>query len=92
LDTGFSDWITLPPHIVASLGLIFREEGRYVLADGSISRTRLFEAEIDWFGNWKLILVLENEGGSLLGMEMIARCNLNLDAVENGAVEIRPLK
>lgn len=65
LDTGFNDWLTLSPSHVATLELVFREEGRYVLADGSETVSRLFEAEIEWFGQWRRILVVEMDGGPL---------------------------
>jgi predicted aspartyl protease len=62
LDTGFNFWLTLSPSDVAMLELAFREEGRYVLADGSETVSRLFEAEIEWFGQWRRILVVEMDG------------------------------
>lgn len=91
LDTGFNDWITLSPSQVAMLALTFREEGHYVLADGSETVSRLFEAEIEWLGNWRRILVVEMDGGPLLGMAMLAGCRLDLEVVENGRVEIKSL-
>jgi predicted aspartyl protease len=87
LDTGFNDWLTLSPSEVAMLGLTFREEGHYILADGTETVSRLFEAEIEWFG----ILVVEMDGGPLLGMAILAGCRLTLEAVEHGRVEIAPL-
>jgi len=91
LDTGFNDWLTLSPNQVAMLALAFREEGRYVPADGSESVSRLFEAEIEWFGQWRRILVVEMDGGPLVGMATLRGCHLDIDVVENGCVEIRPL-
>jgi clan AA aspartic protease len=92
LDTGFNDWLTLSPSQIAALGLTFREEGRYVMADGSVTFSRLFEAEIHWLENWRRILVAEMDGGPLLGMAMLARCRLSMDVVQNGPVEISPLE
>ena len=57
VDTGFNDYLTLPAADVRSLGLSAREEGRYELADGSLVTTRLFEAEVQWFGQWRRVLV-----------------------------------
>lgn len=91
LDAGFNDWLTLSPNQIVMLALAFREEAHYVLADGSETVSRLFEAEIEWFGRWRRILVVEMEGGPLLGMAMLAGCRLDLEIVENGHVRIRPL-
>jgi predicted aspartyl protease len=91
LDTGFNDWLTLSPSQIVILELAFREEGRYVLADGSEAVSRLFEAEIEWVGQWRRILVVEMDGGPLVGMATLRGCHLDIDVVENGRVEIRPL-
>jgi predicted aspartyl protease len=37
IDTGFTGFLTLPPSIVATLGLSWRERGSATLADGSES-------------------------------------------------------
>ena len=47
VDTGYNDWLALPEAAIVALGLPFREEGRYVLADGVEVPTRLFEAEVE---------------------------------------------
>jgi len=91
LDTGFNGWLTLSTDHIAKLGLTLREEGRYVLADGSVTTSRLFEGEMQWLGTWRRILVVEIDGDPLLGMATLGGCRLTLDAVENGRVEIRPL-
>jgi predicted aspartyl protease len=91
LDTGFNDWLTLSPDQIAALELRLREEGRYTLADGSVTISRLFEGEVEWFGAWRRILVVELDGGPLLGMAMLSGCRLTLEAIENGRVEIRLL-
>jgi len=40
VDTGFDGWITLPPALVATLGLRWKRYGRALLADGSESGTQ----------------------------------------------------
>lgn len=57
VDTGFNDWLALPNASINSLGLTFREEGRYTLADGSEAVTRLFVGEVHWFDRWRRVLV-----------------------------------
>ena len=91
LDTGFNDWLTLSPNQIAMLALTFREEGHYLLADGSETVSRLYEAEVEWFGKWRRILVVEMDGGPLLGMAMLAKCRVDIEVVEGGNVEISSL-
>jgi clan AA aspartic protease len=91
VDTGFNDWLTLPAEAIDTLGLTWREKMTYNLADGSEVQTHIFEAEIEWLGNWRRIFVTEIEGGSLLGMAMLRGCYLGMEAIDGGRVEVRSL-
>lgn len=91
VDTGFNDWLAIPQAVIDELSLPFREEGRYTLADGSTAVTRLFAAEVNWFGRWRRILVVEMDGGPLMGMALLRGCHLGVDVVDGGRVEIRSL-
>jgi len=35
VDTGYTGWLTLPPDVVGTLGLTWRDRGGGILADGS---------------------------------------------------------
>lgn len=35
IDTGYTEWLTLPPDLIAALGLRWRSLDRGTLADGS---------------------------------------------------------
>ena len=92
VDTGFNDWLTLSRTDIEALALPFREEGRYTLADGSETVSRLFAAEVEWFGRWRRVLVVEMDGGPLLGMAMLRGFFLGVEVIDGGRVEIRPLE
>jgi len=92
VDTGFNHWITLPRTDIEALELPFREEGRYTLADGSETVSRLFTAEVEWFGRWRRVLIVEMDGGPLLGMAMLRGFYLGVEVIDGGRVEIRPLE
>ena len=57
IDTGYSGTLTLPPSIVAELGLSFRSSGRAILANGTedafspMTRRSCGTAR---FGRWRL--------------------------------------
>jgi clan AA aspartic protease len=91
VDTGFNDWLALPGKLVQQLGLTFREEALYTLADGSEAATRLFTGEVRWFDSWRRILVVEMEGGPLMGMALLRGSRLQIDVVAGGRVEVHPL-
>ena len=91
VDTGYNDWLAIPRTAIEALGLPFREEGRYVLADGVEVHTLIFAAEAQWFGRWRPILVGEMEGGPLLGMALLRGYFLGVEVIDGGRVDIRPL-
>ena len=91
IDTGFTDWLTLSPAQIVALGLAFREEGAYVLADGSMARARLFSGEVEWLTGWRRILVLEMDGGPLIGMALLRGSYLGAEIIDGGKVEVRSL-
>jgi len=43
VDTGFDGSLSLPPAIVAALGLTYRQRGRAILADGSETVFNIYE-------------------------------------------------
>ena len=91
IDTGFTDELTLPPWVIERLNLTLEEEADYTLADGMRSRTRVFRGEIHWLGTWREVTVTEIDHDALLGIEALRGCNLNMDIVDGGMIQIRPL-
>jgi predicted aspartyl protease len=46
VDTGFTGWLTLPPDLIAELGLPWKELGEAILADGSQVLFDVYEAAV----------------------------------------------
>jgi clan AA aspartic protease len=92
VDTGFNDWLTLPPWVIERLQLQMRQGSIYLLADGTESRARTFVAEVEWLGQWREIFVVEIESNPLLGMMMMEGHYLGIQVVAGGRVEITPLQ
>src|SRR5215211_7071894 len=67
IDTGSTGLLTLPPATVAALGLTFRAPKQVILADGSLRFVNTFDAEVDWDGAWRTVLVTEVDGDPLIG-------------------------
>ena len=91
VDTGFNDDLTLPLWAIERLGLPFEETAYFTLAGGDKSQTRLFKAQLEWQGTWREVIVVEVEGDALIGMGAMQGCNLSIDIVDGGRVDIRPL-
>lgn len=91
VDTGFNGFLTLPPHLVASLDLPFRERGRAILADGSDISFDIHEAEILWDGRPRIIDVSVADTTPLLGTSLLEGCKLTIRFVDDGDVSIEAL-
>jgi clan AA aspartic protease len=91
VDTGFNGFLTLPPSLIASLGLAWlsRQEGE--LADGSIQLFDVFAATVVWDGRSRTIEVEATDGSSLLGMSLMKDHQLWIQVIDGGSVTISPL-
>lgn len=88
IDTGFTDFLTLPPVLIASLRLTFRESAEFVLGDGGPAQFDTSVATVLWDDQQKNILVLASEGGPLVGMSLLYGYRVILDVVDGGTVTI----
>ena len=91
IDTGFSGFLTLSPGTVLALGLVYVMRGASTLADGSRDEYDMYRADIEWFGTPRRVLVSAVGTEALLGMGLLAGCELRVEAVPGGAVEVRRL-
>jgi clan AA aspartic protease len=91
VDTGFTDWLTLPPSVIASLGLAYDEETIAILADGTIRALPSYQVTVIWDGQPKEIYVDELESEPLIGMRLLDGFRFTRDSVDGGAVQIERL-
>ncbi|HJT78657.1 MAG TPA: aspartyl protease family protein [Gemmataceae bacterium] len=91
VDTGFTSSLTLPPAVVAALGLARQSGGSALLADGLVRPFDIYAAEVDWGGTWRPVLVWVVGNEALLGMGLLAGHQFRVDVVPGGAVEITPI-
>jgi clan AA aspartic protease len=90
LDTGFNGFLTLPSHLVRTLQLSFVGNRRATLADGSTVVLDLYLATILWHGQEREVLVLQAEGGPLMGMALLYGNRVVFHVVDDGDVLIEP--
>jgi clan AA aspartic protease len=91
VDTGFDDALTLPRQIITALGLPLAGPAQATLADGSVVRLNYYRATVLWEGIPRKILVLDADGGPLVGMSMLYGSRVTLDVVDGGPVTIETL-
>jgi clan AA aspartic protease len=91
IDTGFDGTLTLPPALIATLGLVWRRRGRALLADGSDSLFDIYEAVVAWDGESRRIAVDEADIDPLVGMSLLYGYELTVQVIDGGTVIIQPL-
>lgn len=91
VDTGFTEYVTLPAEIVAFLSLPLLYATAMTLAGGETLKVNVYEASLVWNGQPKAIKVHSVEGDALVGMALLYGSRLTLDVVDGGAVTIDAL-
>ena len=91
VDSGFSASLTLSSAAVTALSLIRQSGGGAVLADGSVRKFDIYDAEVEWDGIWRPVLVSLIGDEALIGMRLLAGRDLRIAVVQGGSVEINPL-
>lgn len=90
IDTGFSDYLSLPPTTIQALSLPFVQTDNYELADGTSVVFSIHRATVSWDGQMRVVTVLAAEGGALLGMRLLKGAWVSLHVVDGGIVRIEP--
>ena len=92
VDTGYSASLSLPPRLVALLGLPWQSFGRGLLADGSECLFDVYESEVVWDGERRRVLVDEADTDPLIGVGLLTGYELKIQCRSKGRVTIRPLR
>ena len=88
LDTGFTEYLTLPLALVNSLGLPRVNTDKVILADGNTVGVDLYEGVVIWDAQERAIIVHCMEGSPLIGMSLLYDHLLTMEVVDSGAVSI----
>ena len=88
LDTGFSEYLTLPPDAVARLGLKHARYTSMTLADGQEIQASIYMGAVKWFGRIRDIEIIATDGPSLLGMSLLAGSKITIRAQAGGEMLI----
>ena len=91
LDTGYSGSLTLPSHIVGCLGLEQISRINVTLGDNVHRRLNARRGFLIWHDRLRAIPVLEASGPPLLGMRLLAGCQLTAQIRNEGDVLIEEL-
>ncbi len=91
VDTGFTDYLTLPAAAVAALGLPFLYQMNADLADNSTIEIAVHLATILWNDAEKQVRILATGKRPLLGTALLDGCHLSAQFTEGGVVTVKAL-
>ncbi len=91
LDTGFTEYLTLPRAETTALGLRRLFTDKLTLADGSVVSIDLYDCIVDWDGQSRTVVVHCLDGKPLLGMSLLQDHLLSMAVVDGGAVTINAI-
>ena len=89
IDTGFNGYLTLPPMLVADLGLPVVGDGEAVLADGSETAFDVYGVTVLWNGQSRYVETGAVGVDPLVGMSLLDSHNLSIDVRKGGRVAIQ---
>ena len=91
LDTGFTGSLTLPPMLIAGLGLLWRSRANAVLANGTVEQFDIYAATVLWDGMPRPILVQAIDTAPLLGMALLEGYDLHARVIRGGSVQLEAI-
>ena len=91
IDTGFNGFLTLSPALVRQLALPRIGQSRVLLASGKEEILDLYEVTLLWDGQWRTVETDAADTDALVGMSLLYRYSLSIQAVEGGRVVIESL-
>jgi clan AA aspartic protease len=91
IDTGFDGWLTLPPELIAQLGLAWDRRGRATLGGGTDCYFDVYEGVVLWDGQPRPTFVDEADTIALAGMSLLKSFKLTIEVRTQGQVTIAAL-
>jgi clan AA aspartic protease len=92
IDTGFSGFITLPPELIAQMGLPFAGTESLVLADGNEALFRVFDIVVQWNEQPLLVRAHEANTDALIGTALLHGSCLTTEFLEGGSVRLEAME
>jgi clan AA aspartic protease len=91
VDTGFTEFLTLPPSLISALQLPYRGTSQFTLADGSVASLHVYRADILWDGHRRAVPAQAAGGDPLIGMSLLYGSRLTIDVLDGGRITIEAL-
>ena len=92
IDTGYNGTLTLPPTLIAELGLPFIGEGRAFLANGEEETFDVYGVTVLWDGRARYIETDAVGMDPLVGMSLMDNHSLYMEIRDGGRVVIQSVE
>jgi clan AA aspartic protease len=80
IDTAFNGELVVPRSLILQLQLVQSAAIDAILADGQTVTLETFSCVVDWFGEWRIVEVIANDGSMpLLGVGLLRKRRLTID-------------
>ena len=89
IDTGFNGFLTLPPALVTTLGLMRRSRGRALLANGREELFDIYGVPVLWDGQQRYVEADAVDTTPLVGMSLLDGYDLYIQVAAGGQVVIQ---
>ena len=86
IDTGFSEFLTVPPELATELELDYLTLAEMVLADGSVEKFDVFKLMVMWDGHSRQVEAHVSNSIPLAGMGMLEDHDLHVEVRKGGKV------
>ncbi len=91
IDTGFSESLIVPLHIIVGIGLVYHSRRRALLANGAVVEFDAYRGTVIWNGISRRILVQAADFDALVGMRLLFRHEVKFQVIVGGIVHIETL-
>ena len=91
IDTGFSEFLTLPSELISELGLRYAGADRIILAEGSEVNVEVYRVVALWDGESRSFDAYLSDTTPLVGMKMLDGYDLRVEVKPGGRVAIQAI-
>ena len=92
IDTGFTEWLALPPNAIERLGLRLVASQRIRFGNLAREMINVYQARVNWCGNWHSIRVHELPREPTIGMELLRGHRIEFDALGDAEIDVEAVK
>lgn len=92
IDTGFTEWLALPPDAIERLGLKWVDNQPIGFGNSLSENVDIYEARVYWGKVWRTVRVHQVLGNPTIGMELLRGHRIEFDALGDAAIDVEAVE